>query len=99
MKKDLEEILKQITPETAIEEVASYCDTAEDFELIIRNLPAVNSGEVLVSDNLNQKALRLAKIAKSFNQEVTTAYIQKCLKLPYPQALTIYEWLKKEAHI
>lgn len=99
MKKDLEEILKQITPETAIEEVASYCDTVEDFELIIKNLPSVNSGEALVSDNLKQKALRLAKIFKSFNQEVTTANIQKCLKLPYPQALAIYEWLKKEAHI
>ncbi len=38
MKKDLDEILKIITPESSIEEVASYCDTKEDFELIMKNL-------------------------------------------------------------
>jgi len=38
MKKDLDEILKLITPESPIEEVVGYCDTEEDFELIMKNL-------------------------------------------------------------
>ncbi len=36
MKKDLEEILKLITPDTTVEELVSYCDSVEDFDLITK---------------------------------------------------------------
>lgn len=88
MKKDLEEILNCITPETPIEEALAYRDTA-----------VVEDKAYPLSDELKQKVLRLVKIAEHFNTEITTAYLQRVLEIPYPQALALYEWLKNEDHI
>ncbi len=99
MKKDINEILSSITPETPIEEVLGYCDTAEDFDLIAKNISTMDSRAFSISDSLKQTVIRLATIAKEENKEITTVYIQKNLKVQYPQALALYEWLKNEAHI
>lgn len=99
MKKDLEEILNCITPKTTIEEVLAYCDTTEDFELIIKNVSAMDSKVCPLSAELKQTVLRLATIAKEFNKEITACYIQKNLNVSYPQALALYEFFKNEVHI
>lgn len=99
MKQDINEILSNITPETPIKEIAGYCDTAEDFDLIFKNLFAMDSKTYPLSDELKKTVLRLATIAKEFNKELTACYVQKNLKVPYPQALALYEWLKNGAHI
>lgn len=99
MKKDINEILSGITPKTPIEEVLAYCDTTEDFELIIKSVSAMDSKAYPLSDELKQTVLRLATIAKEFNKEITACYIQKNLNVPYPQALALYEFFKNEAHI
>ena len=99
MRKDINEILSSITPETPIEELLAYCDTTEDFELIIKNLSAMDSKSYPLSDELKQTVLRLATLAKEFNREITACYIQKNLKVPYPQAAAMYEFFKNEVHI
>lgn len=99
MKKDLDVILKLITPETPIEKVLGYCDTAEDFDLIVNNISIMDSRAFPISNSLKQTVKKLVTIAKEENKEITTVYIQKNLEVPYPQALALYESLKNEAHI
>ena len=94
MKKNIKEILSSITPETPIEEVVAYCDTVEDLELIIKNLYTMDSKVSPISDKLKQTILRLAIIAREFNQEITACYIQLNLKVPYPQAAALYKFFK-----
>ena len=99
MKKDIKEILSNITPETTIEEVAGYCDTVEDFDLIFKNLSAMECKELPITYELKETVLRMAALAKELNKEITACYVQKNLKVPYPQAVAMYEWLKNGAHI
>ena len=94
MKKDIKEILDSITPDTTIEEVLAYCDTAEDLDLILKSIPAPDSSSVLLSDKLKQRAQRVATIAKEFNGEVTMCHLQRVLEISFPKAVAIYDWLK-----
>ena len=36
MKENKKEIAKKLTPQTSIDEIASYCDTVEDFDELFR---------------------------------------------------------------
>ena len=99
MKKDIKEILSSITPDSTVDEILAYCDTTEDFELIIKSLPKMESNGVVLSDGLKQRAQRLSVIAKEFNAEITTAYIQRTLKISYKQATAVLDWLKSVSSI
>lgn len=94
MKKNIKEILKNITPETPIEEVITYCDTVEDFELIISSLPESESNTGQLSEKMQQAALSLFKTNKLNAAKITTAYIQRNLSVTYSQAAAIFDWLK-----
>ena len=94
MKKDINEILITITPETPIEEVIAYCDTVEDFDLILSKLPITDSMPVPQSDDLKKAALSLLEKSKLNAAEITTVFIQRNLKVPYPQAAALVDWLK-----
>lgn len=94
MKKNIEEILKSITPKTPIEEIISYCNNIEDFEVIIVNLPEMKSKPVLLSGKMKQAALSSVKINKLYAAEITTAYMQRNLSVTYTQAAAIVDWLK-----
>lgn len=93
MKKDLQEILKIITPDTPLKEVVAYCDNIEDFELIVANLSEMASKPILLSDEIKQAALSLVKINKLNTTEITTSYIQRNLPVTYPQAAALVDWL------
>jgi len=99
MKKDIKEILSGITSETPIEEVLAYCETTEDFKLIIINLSDTDSKTYPIADKLSRTVLRLAALAKEFNREITACYIEKNLKIPYQQAAALYEFFKNEVQI
>ena len=94
MKKDINEILKTITPNTPIVEVIAYCDTVEDFDLILSKLPITDSMPVPLSDELKKAALSLVKTNKLNAVEITTSYIQKNLPVTHPQAAALEDWLK-----
>ena len=94
MKKDINEILKTITPNTPIEEVIAYCDTVEDFDLILSKLPITDSMPVPLSDELKKTALSLVKTNNLNAAEITTSFIQKNLPVTYPQAAALVDWLK-----
>lgn len=94
MKKDINEILKAITPETPIEEVIAYCDTVEDFNLILSKLPHTENKPVPLSDELKKAAFSLVKTNKLNAAEITTSFIQKNLTVTYPQAAALVDWLK-----
>ena len=94
MKKDLNEILENITPETPLEEVVAYCDNIEDFELIFKSLPKTESKPVQLSEEIKQAALSLVKINKLNEAEITTSYIQRNLSVTYSQAAALVDWLK-----
>ena len=94
MKKDINEILKAITPQTPIEEVIAYCDSVDDFELILSKLPQTESQPIPISDELKKAALSLVKTNKLNAAEITTSFIQKNLPVTYPQAAALIVWLK-----
>jgi len=94
MKKDINKILKSITPETPIDEVINLCDRVENFELILANLPKTESMSVQLSDEIKQAALDLFTTNKPDAAQITTSYIQKNLPVTYPQAAAIVDWLK-----
>ena len=94
MKKDINEILKAITPDTSIKEIVAYCDTVEDFDLILSKLPNTDSMPVPLSDELKKAALCLLEKSKLNAAEITTSYIQKNLPVTYPQAEALVDWLK-----
>lgn len=94
MKKDIKEILKVIKPETPIEEVAAYCDTVEDFELILSKLPKTESKPVPLSDELRKAALNLLNENKLNAADITTSFIQRNLSVTYPHAAALVDWLK-----
>lgn len=95
MKKDINEILKIVTPDTPLKEVIAYCDSLEDFELIFASLPETESKTVLLSGEIKQAALSLVKTNKLNAAEITTAYIQRNLHVTYPQAAALVDWLHK----
>lgn len=94
MKKNIEEILKSITLDSPLEGTLAYCDTVEDFELILANLPETESKPVLLSEEIKQAALNLVKTNKLNTAKITTSYIQRNLPVTYPQAAAIVDWLK-----
>ena len=94
MKKDINDILKSVTPETPIEEVAAYCDTVEDFNLIISKLPHTESKPVTLSDELKKAALSLLTQSKLNAADITTSFIQRNMPVTYPQATALVDWLK-----
>ena len=94
MKKNINEILKTVTPDTSLEEVITYCDNVEDFELIIANIPEMESKPVQLSEEIKQAALSLIKENKLNATEITTSYIQQNLPVTYPQAVAIVDWLR-----
>lgn len=94
MKKDIKEILKAITTDTPIEEVVAYCDTVEDFDLILSKLPHTESNPAPLSDELKKAALSLLAQSKLNAAKITTSYIQRNLPVTYPQAAALVDWLK-----
>lgn len=94
MKKDINDILKAITPETPIEKIIAYCDTVEDFELILSSLPHTGSTPVPLTDELKKAALSLLAKSKLNAVDITTSFIQKNLPVTYPQAAALVDWLK-----
>jgi len=94
MKKDINEILKTITPQTLIDEVINLCDSIEDFELILANISKTENKSVRLSNEIKETALSLIKTNKLNEAEITTAFIQKSLPVTYPQAVAIVDWLK-----
>lgn len=94
MKKDINEILKAITYDTPIEEVIAYCDTVEDFDLILSKLPITDSMPVKLSDELKKAVLSLVKTNKLNTAKITTSYIQRNLPVTYTQAAALVDWLK-----
>ncbi len=94
MKKNIKEILENVTPNTLLKEVIAYCDNMEDVELIIANLPKTKSKPVQLSDEIKQAALSLVKTYKLHMAEITTSYIQRNLPVAYPQAAALVDWLK-----
>lgn len=94
MKKNLQEILNSITPDTTVEEVIVYCDSMEDFDLILANMAEMRSKPVQLSEEIKQAALSLVKTNKLNAAEITTAYIQRNLPVTYPNAVAIVDWLK-----
>lgn len=94
MKKNIKVILKNITPETSIEETISYCNKIEDFEAIIVNLPEMKSKPVLLSKEIKQAALSLVKTNELNAAQITSAFIQKNMPVSYPKAAAIVDWLK-----
>ena len=94
MKKDINEILKAITPDTPIKKVVAYCDTVEDFDLILSKLPHTESDPAPLSDELKKAALSLLAQSKLNAADVTTSFIQRNLPVTYPQAAALVDWLK-----
>lgn len=94
MKKNLQEILNSITPDTTVEEVIVYCDSMEDFDLILANMAEMRSKPVQLSEEIKQAALSLVKTYKLHMAEITTSYIQQNLPVTYPQAAALVDWLK-----
>ena len=94
MKKNINEILENITPYTPLEEVTAYCDTVEDFEIILANLPEIESTPVQLSEEIKQAALSLVKTNNLNAAQITTAYIQRNLPVTYPKASAIVDWLQ-----
>lgn len=95
MKKNIKETLKSVTPETPIEEIISYCDTLEDFELIISRLPEAETKPVQLSEEIKQAALNLVKTNKINAAQITSAFIQKNMPVSYTKAVAIADWLHK----
>ena len=94
MKKNIEEILKSVTPDTPIEEITEYCATVEDFELIISHLPKAESKPIQLSENIKQSALNLVKTNKLKAAQITSAFIQRNMPVSYPKAAAVVDWLK-----
>ena len=94
MKKDINEILKAITPETPIEKIVAYCDTVEDFDLLLAKLPHTESKPIPLSDELKNAALSLLEQSKLNAADITTSFIQKNLPVTYPQVTALVDWLK-----
>ena len=93
MKKDINEIVKAITPETPIEEIVAYCDTVEDFNLILSSLPHTGSAPVPLTNDLKKAALNLLCSSKLNAADITTSSIQRNLPVTYPQAAALVDWL------
>ena len=94
MTKDINEILKAITSDTPIKEVVAYCDTVEDFDLLLSKLPSMESKPVPLSDELKKAALNLVKTNKLNATDIPTSFILRNLPVTYPQAATLVDWLK-----
>lgn len=94
MKKDLKEILAHITSQTTIEEIISYCDTTDDLEIILANLPQMKSKPTPISNELRQEVLNLVKTNNLNPKDITTSFIQKNLPVSYPKAAALVDWLK-----
>lgn len=94
MKKDINDILKTVTPNTPIKKIVAYCDTVEDFELILSALPRPKSEHVPLPDKLKKAALSLIAQYKLNAADITTSFIQKSLPVTYPQAAALVDWLK-----
>ena len=94
MTKDINEILKAITPDTPIEEIVAYCDAVEDFNLLLSKLPHTEKKPAPLSNELKKAALSLLVQSKLNAAEITTSYIQRNLPVTYPQAAALVDWLK-----
>jgi hypothetical protein len=93
MKKDLNEILKNITPDTPIDDVLAYCDSIEDLQLILASMQFEESEQTNLSDEIIQAAFALFENSKLTKEQITTAYIQRNLNVSYPQAVAIVDLL------
>lgn len=94
MKKNIDEILKNVTPNTPLEKITAFCNTIEDFELILSRLPETESKPIQLSEEIKQAALSLVKSNKLNAAQITTSYIQRNLPVTYPQATALVDWLR-----
>ena len=94
MKGNLQDIIEKIKPETSIEEIISYCDTTDDLEIILANLPQMKSKPTPISDELKQEVLNLIESNNLDPKEITTSFIQKNLPVSYSKAAALVDWLK-----
>ena len=94
MKGNIQDIIKKIRPETTIEEIISYCDTTDDLDMILANLPQIKSKPTPLSDDIKQEVLNLIKTNNLNPKEITTSFIQKNLPVSYSKATALVDWLK-----
>lgn len=94
MKGNLLNIIEKIKPHTTIEEIISYCDTTDDLEIILANLPQIKSKPTPLSDEVKQEVLNLVEINNLNPKEITISFIQRNLPVSYPKAAALVDWLK-----
>lgn len=96
MKKNLEEVLNDVTPNTRIEVVAGYCDTVGELIEIINKVPYADGNNILMFENMQ----KIEEYLAVYNVDKTnTANIQAVLRVSYAQAQRIAEWFQKQEKI
>lgn len=93
MKKPLNEILATITPNTPLDKVLAYCDDVKDLEQILLLVPKGEKKPPLLPEVMKKSALRLLTTSKRNTEEINTAYLQKHLRVTYPQAAALLKYL------
>lgn len=91
MKKSVEEILKEITPNTKIEVFAGYCDTVDEFIEIINKAPDAGDKNIPTFEEMQKFEEYLAEYDVD---KTNIANIQAVLRVPYAQAQRIAEWFQ-----
>ena len=90
MRKEIEELLKTITPETKIADLVGKVETLEEITFLLQHIKMRPKSEEL-SDKLKIRALtELKGIPK---EELTIPKIQKTMLIGYPKAAAIRDWL------
>ena len=92
MKGKLEEILEKIDLDTPIEEMAKYCDSLEDMQVIFSALRNKRELPELGEPSEELKALAVENLDKI--GELRPVNVQITLKCSFPDACRVINWLK-----
>lgn len=84
-----------ITGKTPIEEVLSVCKTAEELNFILNNVTVSDDDVVPVPDKYKEAAVRLVKETGVAKEKITTAFIQRNLKVKFPIAYALKNYIKE----
>lgn len=90
MRKEIEELAKNITPETKIEDLIGKAETLDEIDFLLQNIKSRPENDEL-SDDL--KASALTELKDIPKEELTIPRIQKTMLVGYHNATLIYDWI------
>lgn len=93
MRKEIEELVNEITPETQIADLIGRVETDEEITFLLQNVKSQPKSDEL-SDELNLRALKELKGIPI--KELTIPKIQKIMLIDFPKAEAVRDWLIRE---